>query len=240
MKLSSKYAVIIMCIVLLFNFEVNSQINYSVKALTGQGNLTFVGKENKLQNEVYTAFQKMQKAALKDGISIEIVSAYRSFKRQNNIWNRKYKANTLNGMSPENAIDKIVEYSTLPGTSRHHWGTDIDIIDGSKKQPKDVLNTANYEKGGVYSNLKKWMNKNASKFGFHLVYTKKNTRKGFKYEPWHYSYKKISKPMLKQFLTIDFSSFINSNNLAGYKSITPYFVEKYTKEHILDINPKLK
>lgn len=225
---------------MLISSKSSSQVNYSVEALTGNGGLTFVGDENKLQSEVFDAFTKMQKAALKEGVSIQIVSAYRSFERQNKIWNRKYKAYILQGLSPEKAIEKIVGYSTLPGTSRHHWGTDIDIVDGLKTQPTNVLRTSNYENGGLFADLKKWMDKNAQKFGFYLVYSNKTTRKGFKYEPWHYSYKSIAKPMLKQFISIDFSSSINLNNLEGFKFITPEFIEKYTKENILDINPQLK
>jgi len=241
MKFSSKYSIFIFSVFLiLVSFNSNSQVNYSVEALTGKGDLIFVGDENKLQSEVFDAFTKMQKAALKEGVSIQIVSAYRSFERQNKIWNRKYKAYVSEGIPPEKAIEKIVEYSTLPGTSRHHWGTDIDIVDGSKIQPTHVLTTVHYENEGVFSDLKKWMDKNARKFGFYLVYTNKNTRKGFKYEPWHYSYKKIAKPMLKQFRNIDFSSFMNSNNLEGFKFITPQFIKKYTKENILDINTQLK
>jgi LAS superfamily LD-carboxypeptidase LdcB len=224
----------------LISVKTSSQVTYSIEALTGKGDLRFVGDENKLQPEVYYAFIEMQKAALKDGISIEIVSAYRSFDRQNKIWNRKYEAYTLEGIPPKKAIEKIIEYSTLPGTSRHHWGTDIDIVDGSKIQPVDVLSTSHYESKGVFFNLKKWMDKNSQKFGFYLVYTNKKNRKGFKYEPWHYSYKKISRPMLMQFMSINFSSFINSCNLEGFKYVSPQFIEKYTKENILDINPQLK
>ncbi|MFK5957435.1 MAG: M15 family metallopeptidase [Lutibacter sp.] len=241
MKFDSKYNVLFMSIsLLLFCLKSNSQINYSIEALTGKGDLILIGEENKLQSEVYESFIKMKNAALKEGVLIKIVSGYRSFKRQNNIWNRKYNNYILGGITSKMAIEKIVEYSTLPGTSRHHWGTDIDIIDSSKKQPKELLVTVNYEKGGSYFELKQWMENNASKFGFYLVYTNKSNRKGFKYEPWHYSYKKIAKPMLKQFIKIDFSSFINSDILEGYNSITPYFINKYIVENILDINPELK
>jgi len=229
----------ILCTILL-SFSGISQISYSVDALTGKGDLIFVGENYKLQSEVHKAFLEMQKAALKDGVSIEIVSAYRSFDHQTKIWNRKYEAYTLEGIPPKKAIEKIIEYSTLPGTSRHHWGTDIDIIDGSKKQPKNVLSTAHYENDGAFSNLKNWMDNNAERFGFYLVYTNKKNRKGFKYEPWHYSYKKISKPMLTQFLKVEFSNFLNSKNLNGFKHITPKFIKKYTKENILDINSQLK
>jgi LAS superfamily LD-carboxypeptidase LdcB len=82
--------------------------------------------------EAGKAFEEMQKEARKAGIELEIVSAYRSYERQQRIWNRKYTSNAKQGLSPEKNIQKIIEYSTLPGTSRHHWGTDVDLIDGSK------------------------------------------------------------------------------------------------------------
>ena len=34
-------------------------------------------------------------------------------------------------LEPKKAISEIIRFSTVPGTSRHHWGTDIDIIDGN-------------------------------------------------------------------------------------------------------------
>ena len=47
-------------------------------------------------------------------------------------------------MDDDAAIDKIIEYSTLPGTSRHHWGTDIDIIDAEPPEEGDVLLPKNF------------------------------------------------------------------------------------------------
>lgn len=220
-----------------FQFLIQAQTSYSDKALTGRGDLELVGKTHKLQKKVYTAFEQMKKAALKDGIKINIVSAYRSFERQKSIWNRKYTTYLKQGYSSKKAIEKIIEYSTIPGTSRHHWGTDIDIVEGGKKHPKNVLNENNFNKNGVYSNLKKWMDNNAAKYGFYLVYNSEANRKGFKYEPWHYTYKAISKPMLQEFLNLDVSIILNRSKLKGYKYITPQFLKKYEKENILDINP---
>jgi LAS superfamily LD-carboxypeptidase LdcB len=235
-----RHKFILVVLIVLLNFNTKAQVKYSIEALTGKGDLVLVGDEYKLQKQVFEAFNSMQQAALKDGIYIQIVSAYRSFERQNNIWNKKYKLNISEGLPPKAAINKIIEYSTLPGTSRHHWGTDIDIIDGSKKQPKDVLSTKHFDKNGIYADLKKWMDENAQKFGFYLVYTNYKGRKGFKYEPWHYSYKKTAVSMLAQFRTINFSSFINETNLEGYKFIAENFITKYINEQVLDINPKLK
>ena len=130
----------------------------------------------------------MREAALEEGIEIEIVSAYRSYERQKFIWNRKFYSNAQNGISPKENINKIIEYSTLPGTSRHHWGTDIDIIDSNEKVNGDVLITKLYLKNGPFSKMYKWLTNNSKRFGFHEVYTNNINRKGFLFEPWHYSY----------------------------------------------------
>ena len=86
------------------------------------------GKKYRLQPEVAEACEKMKAAAQEDGIEMEVVSSFRSYAAQKKIWNRKFKRFTAEGMPTKRAIKKIIEYSTLPGTSRHHWGTDIDLI----------------------------------------------------------------------------------------------------------------
>jgi len=237
-KFSLSYFLIFL--LLLSKINTFSQTNYSERALTGRGDLELVGTQDKLQKEVFEAFKKMQQDALKDSISIKIASAYRSFDRQQEIWNRKYDTYILEGLTPNEAIEKIIEYSTIPGTSRHHWGTDIDLIEEVVKPPKSLLTEENYIDNGVFSSFKRWMDKNSEKYGFYLVYDACLDRKGFKYEPWHYSYKKLSYPMLKEFLKIDLVALLQSLNLKGNKFITPVFLQKYTNENILDINPKLK
>lgn len=227
------------CFFLMLNFKVLSQNQFSAKALTGRGDLVLIGSTFKLQKEAFDAFQEMKKAALKEGITIKIVSGYRSFKRQKNIWNRKYNLYISQGLLPNDVIQKIIEYSTLPGSSRHHWGTDIDIIDASVKAPKNLLVESNYKENGPYFELKKWMDKNSKSYGFHLVYTQKIDRKGFKYEPWHYTYKPLSKPMLVAFNKIDLIVFYKDLELNGNQYLTRDFLAKYTSENILDINESL-
>jgi LAS superfamily LD-carboxypeptidase LdcB len=218
------------------SFKVFSQNKFSVKALMGRGDLALVGTSFKLQQEAFDAFQEMKKAALKEGITIKVVSGYRSFNRQKSIWNRKYNLFTSQGLSPNSALEKIIEYSTIPGTSRHHWGTDIDIIDSSVKAPKSLLVEGNFTTNGVYFKLKKWMDSNAENFGFYLVYTNKVDRKGFKYEPWHYTYKPLSKPMLNEYKKIDLVTFFKNLDLNGSEYLTKDFLLKYITENIFDIN----
>jgi LAS superfamily LD-carboxypeptidase LdcB len=213
-----------------------SQQVYSKKALTGKGGLELVGLKIKLQPEAFEQFKKMKKEALEQGFKIQIVSGYRSYYRQLQIWNKKYDKYILEGFSPEQTLYKIIEYTTIPGTSRHHWGTDIDIIDANVNMPTNLLNEFNYSKNGVYYRLYEWMQHNAYRFGFYLVYDNSKNRKGFKYEPWHYSYKKLAKPMLKQFLKLNLQQLIKSNKLKGSSFITTKFVYNYVEKNLLDIN----
>ena len=83
------------------------------------------------------------------------------------------------------------------------------------------------------------MDINSKSFGFYLVYTKNTDRKGFKYEPWHYTYKPLSGPMLNAFKKIDLIAFYNDLKLNGNQYLTREFLAKYTSENILDINESL-
>ncbi len=216
-----------------------TQEEFSTTALTGKGNSRLKGTDYKLIDTAYDTFQKMKNEALKSGIQLEVVSAYRSFNRQKEIWNRKYSTFTSQGLSPIGAINKIIEYSTIPGTSRHHWGTDIDLIDSAVQRPNNVLLEKHYIDEGVFCRMKEWMDQNASKFDFYEVYTNTPGRKGFKYEPWHFSYAPLSKPMLKTYLNIDILALIKNLNIQGSTHFSNQFIEDYIKNHILDIHPIL-
>lgn len=207
--------------------------------LLGKTTLSFRDENLKLRNEAYECFKLMKEEALQSNIDIQGVSAFRSFDDQKRIWNRKYLSYTKDGLSPTNAIDKIVEYSTMPGTSRHHWGTDIDLIDGAVAQPKNVLSPQHFEDQGPFVKFKKWMDSNSEKFGFYLVYTDNPKRKGFKYEPWHYSYKPLSQNYLKEYRDRDIFSLARTSDIEGDSHLAKDFLDQYYRENILDINPEL-
>ena len=88
--------------------------------------------------------------------------------------------------------------------------------------------------------FKLWLDENASKYGFYLVYTNEASRKGFKYEPWHFTYKSISEPMLQAYKKLDIKKILQENKLLGSENFTDDFIEKYRTENILDINPVIK
>ena len=213
-----------------------------------KGNLFLLGKENLketlksgLLNEAYLKFKQMQNDAKKEGVEIEIVSGYRSYEKQKDIWNNKYNKNFENGILGIKNINRIIQYSTLPGTSRHHWGTDIDIIDKRFVPKGDLLIEKNYAENGIYSQLFYWMKKNSKKYGFYLVYDDSPKRKGFKFEPWHYSYKPLSVIFLRRFIERNLLFKITQDSsLLGRQFIHDSFLESYLKENILDVSIDLK
>ena len=192
-----------------------------------------------MQEEVYEAYERMRQAAAKEGIDIKVVSAHRSYNRQREIWNAKYKTLTLQGLPAKDAIQEIITYSTLPGTSRHHWGTDIDIIDNANPQSGDVLLAEKFYGDGPSSALRSWMNRNAADYGFLEVYTDHPNRKGFAHEPWHYTYHSLSKAYLEVLINQVISEIAKDEQLLGREFLDAEFFESYTAEHLLDINPIL-
>lgn len=209
--------------------------------LIGKGNPDISGDSYTatMHHKTKEALKKMQSAALQDGVKIEVVSAYRSFQRQKEIFEGKYQRFTKAGMSPEAAIEKIIEYSTIPGTSRHHWGTDLDLIDGNAPRPESVLQAENFHGKGPFCKLKEWLNTHANTFGFYEVYTDLPDRTGFSYEPWHWSYAPVSVPMLEAYRNLDLKQILQEEAVAGSAYFTDAFITRYRKQNILDINPVL-
>jgi LAS superfamily LD-carboxypeptidase LdcB len=216
------------------------QTPFSKELLLGQENPDLRNDQVPLLEEAGSSFEKMQQAAKAEGIQLKIVSAYRSYDRQKGIWNRKFKANAAAGLSPEKNIAKIITYSTLPGTSRHHWGTDVDLIDGNPPAEGDVLVSQKFHNQGPYALMFEWMQKNAASYGFLLPYTNDAQRPGFYYEPWHYSYAPLSIPMLKAYLTLDLKTLLTPADLLGKECVDEAFLKSYLQNNVLGIAAALK
>ena len=155
-----------------------------------------------LRKSAFEAFKRMHEAARKDGVKLVIRSATRNFDYQKRIWERKWRAQKKS----RSAIDKaknILTVSSMPGSSRHHWGTEIDI--------NAFRNDWFTHDQGL--KLFRWMNKNAAKYGYHRPYTKKDSQRptGYNEERWHWSYTPLSIPMLR-----DASLIIKDEKITGF------------------------
>ena len=142
-----------------------------------------------LHRETYAAFERMHAAAKADGVTLTMVSATRNFARQRQIWEAKWTGKRLlEGTEkadvvypdPADRARAILRYSSMPGTSRHHWGTDIDL---------NNLNNP-YFASGWGLRVYEWLTANAATYGFCQPYTPKGPARpdGYEEEKWHWSY----------------------------------------------------
>jgi len=211
----------------------------SVDFLLGKQQPKLYGKGYRLLWSAHEAFLAMDAAARKEGMKIRVVSSYRSFNHQNLIWARKYKRYRSRKLTPKTAVEYNIRYTAIPGSSRHHWGTEIDVVNGSIKTSQYPLTTKHFHGYGIYKDFREWMDENAHKYGFYRVYTNDHTRKGFKYEPWHYSYAEVAKPLLQEYTERDLQNVLKKQHLLGNQYFTEAFIDKYTKDNILGINQRL-
>ena len=218
----------------------NTSYNFSDNYLIGKSTPQLYGNGYKLLKKAHEAYLDMDSAARKNGMSVKVVSSYRSFNHQNLIWTRKFNKYMARKLSERTAVDYNIRYTAIPGSSRHHWGTEIDVVDGSVKTSQYPLNTKHFHGYGIYKDFREWMDENAYKYGYIRVYTNDSERKGFRYEPWHYSFAELAKPMLKEYSERDIQNTLKKQQeLLGSSYFTDSFIQEYTQNNILGINEKL-
>ena len=123
-------------------FNIDTDIGSDVEYLLGKLNYkddnrfieVFLENSSKheiyLREETYQAFQQMAQDAKEDGINLNIILGARSFADQKTIWENKWSGVVGNYYlikDEHNKTEAILKHSSMPGTSRHHWGTDIDL-----------------------------------------------------------------------------------------------------------------
>lgn len=219
-----------------------------IEQLTGQTTTHLVELEKHIfiHQDVNNDFLRLQLAARHAGFNLQIASGFRSFDRQLAIWNNKF-----NGQRPvldknESPLDvatlseieklhAILYWSALPGASRHHWGTDLDIYDPDllPKNKSLQLTINEYTDNGYFSELTAWLTNNMAEFGFYRPY--QFYQGGVACEPWHISYRSIANKALKT-LTIDhIHDLIITKNIIG-KSLICAQLPMIYRQYICNIN----
>jgi LAS superfamily LD-carboxypeptidase LdcB len=151
-------------------------------------------------------FLKLQRDAKEAGFDLQIASAFRDYERQALIWNKKAKGErglrddsgrdlTFATLSPLQIMYAILRWSAIPGTSRHHWGTDIDVFDGSTQTQEDVQLVPEECIGhGPASGLHQWLDERIHQDAAYSFYRPYKTDKGgIAPERWHLSYFPIAR-----------------------------------------------
>ena len=152
---------------------------------------------NGLTSEFNSNFKKMKEGAKKDGITLTVVSGFRSYSTQKAVYNKwvsrdgKAKADT---------------YSARPGYSEHQSGLAADLN----------------HVGSSFDNTKeaKWLAENCYKYGFILRYPQgKQSETGYIYESWHFRYvgKDLAKKLYNNGNWITMESYFGITSDYNYK-----------------------
>ena len=186
-----------------------------------------------LLDEAYRAFVRMHQAAKKDGVSLVIVSATRNFRAQKRIWERKWTGvRSVDGRNLAKTVPDpiarariILRYSSMPGTSRHHWGTDVDLNSVENAYFATPKGRKVYE----------WLAAHARDFGFCQPYTPRGNDRpqGYEEEPWHWSYCPLAKRYLEQYV-----QKVTCDDIRGFKGAETAAQIDVIANYVLTINPK--
>ena len=192
-------------------------------------------------------FLDMKADAARAGVDIAIVSSFRDFAAQQRIWNLKYRGErplydadgTVRdhaSLSEDALIDAILCWSALPGGSRHHWGTELDVVDAAA-MPEGYrvrLVPAETDPGGVFHGLHRWLDENMGRYGFFRPYA--TFRGGVLPEAWHLSYAPVSLDAL-QALTFDvLLEALRASDMLG-KEIVLRKLPRIYERYVANIDP---
>ncbi|KXF81240.1 M15 family metallopeptidase [Enterovibrio coralii] len=205
-------------------------MNWTTEQLTGQTEEHLVNLDGRLlHRDIERDFLNMQAAAKAAGFDLTIASSFRDFNRQQLIWDNKFngtrpvlddngKAVNLAVLSDEDKVKAILRWSALPGGSRHHWGTDMDVY-AANLLPKDtqlLLEPWEYL-SGHQTPFYQWLEKNMAQFGFYLPY--REDRGGVAFEPWHISHQATAADFLNALTQERLKMTIASSDIAGRETV---------------------
>ena len=127
------------------------------------------GRERQLMPRAAFQWNELRTAAQQEGITLLLVSAFRSVEYQRRIFERKIAAGE--------PVEQILKVNAPPGYSEHHTGRAIDVTTtGCPPLEEEFETTPAFA----------WLVEKAHRFGFVLTYPRDNPF-GIAYEPWHWA-----------------------------------------------------
>lgn len=152
---------------------------------------SFEGNDQKryLRKEAATALEELFEDAEKEGIIFYAVSGYRSYERQQVLFN--YRAE-------RDGIEEANKLTARPGQSEHQTGLAMDV--SSQSVNLSLESSFGQTTEGI------WLKENAHRFGFIIRYLKDKTDiTGYSYEPWHIRYvgKDAAKEIYESNITLE-------------------------------------
>lgn len=199
----------------------------------------------KLDEKTLSSYLKLKEDLSADSIDLDIISAYRGFDRQLAIWNEKAEGKRdlyskdqvlldYNSLSDEQIFDAILNWSAIPGASRHHWGSDIDVFDSNvKSKAQTDLNNTEYSTDFKDLTLALDSKINSNKaYSFFRPYSL--DRGGVAKELWHLSHKDSSDKFFSEYTFEVFKKNIEQSDML-LKNLVLRDAEVIYKNYILNI-----
>ncbi len=166
----------------------------------------------KLHEDVLPSLNRLRKEAAKEGFEPLVVSGYRGFDHQLRIWNEKATGKRtvrdeqgvellpdVSAAGLEKRFFAMLRWSAFPGLSRHHWGSDLDIVDRAA-MPENYqvqLVPEEVEGDGLFAPFHDWLDEQLEDLGFFRPY--RTDRGGVSPERWHLSYLPLSSRCQKDY-----------------------------------------
>jgi LAS superfamily LD-carboxypeptidase LdcB len=157
-----------------------------------------------LQAAVLPALVQLREHGLQQGFDLRVASGFRGFESQLRIWNAKARGERpvlddggvpldIFSLAPRERVFAILRWSALPGASRHHWGTDLDVYDQASLPPNYRLRLTPDEVApeGVLGRFHQWLGSVLPDSGFFRPYF--TDRGGVAPELWHLSYAPLAR-----------------------------------------------
>jgi LAS superfamily LD-carboxypeptidase LdcB len=204
-----------------------------------------LGKSHLVNQAIVADLRHLLDAAAQAGVAITLVSAYRSFERQLAIWNEKWQGHrpvysrhgrplNIHQMSPIERYKAISLWSAMPGFSRHHWGTDLDIFSAEavKNGYQVELTESEFSPGGPCEKLELWLQENLPALGFFRPY--REYRQGVSAEPWHISHRQTATQILRDFDYLACKKQLEASDILAGEFIREKF-SHYQKQYFCNI-----
>ena len=174
--------------------------------------------------EAAQAFTKLCVAARRDGFELRAISGFRSFAHQQRIWDAKAsgsrtvfdeqgRALDISGIEDAAKVRAILRWSALPGASRHHWGSDVDVYDAAAVPAGYSVQLSASEARETFGELHRWFDQQQSQgqsYGFYRPY---DGRGGIAAELWHWSYAPVAGPFSRSLTEAALRDCIHSSNI---------------------------
>src|SRR5262245_14118478 len=225
-------------------------LNFTLDQLTGRTREHLCDLSDpkcSLHKGVVSPFLTLRAAAAADGIDLVAFSSFRDFDRQLAIWNGKFRGERpvlgrdgqpldVATLSEAEKVEAILWWSALPGTSRHHWGTDFDVVDAAAMPAGYKLQVipSEYLDGGPFQRLTNWLDRHMHAFGFYRPYT--TDRGGVSPEPGHLSHAPVAQAAAADFSITGLRAVLEASEIEGKRAVLAALARNYTN-YVVNVDP---